>query len=106
MKIHFDAVTGPLIPDNFLRKPSAGPAFTQLAAEFFDELARNALRLPQVKAIDVSVRVIWGGLDPYITAVIAKDRVSHFKNGTFQVLPSGYWVQSDLLEQVAKEMLS
>lgn len=105
MKIHFDAVTGPLIADNFLRQPSAGPAFMQLAAEFFDELARNALRLPQLKAIDVSVKVIWGELDPYITAIIAKDRVSHFKNGTLHLLPAGHWVQSDLPEQVAKEML-
>ncbi|MGY4470780.1 haloalkane dehalogenase [Bradyrhizobium sp. LB9.1b] len=34
---HFSAFIGPLISDNFIAQPGAGPAFVQLAAEFFDE---------------------------------------------------------------------
>jgi haloalkane dehalogenase len=103
---HFDAVTAPLIANNFIQQPSSGPAFVQLAAHFFEELARNTARLPELKTIDVPVKVIWGELDPYITSDVAKDRVSHFRHGSLDLLPAGHWVQSDLPEQVAKAMLS
>jgi haloalkane dehalogenase len=103
---HFDTVTAPLIANNFTQTPSAGPAFVQLAANFFEELARNSARLPTLKSIDVPVKVIWGELDPYITSGVAKDRVSHFKHGSLELLPGGHWVQSDLPEQVAAIMLA
>ena len=103
---HFDTVTGRLIANNFMQQPSSGPAFAQLATDFFEELARNTARLPELKTIDVPVKVIWGEFDPYITSEVAKDRVSHFKQGSLHLLPAGHWVQSDLPEQVAKQMLS
>jgi haloalkane dehalogenase len=106
LQTHFDTVTAPLIADNFIQQPSSGPAFVQLAANFFEELARNTARLPELKTIDVPVRVIWGELDPYITSDVAKDRVSHFRHGSLHLLPAGHWVQSDLPEQVAEAMLS
>ena len=59
----FDAITEPLIADNFM-KAGSGPAFAQLAAQFHEELARNAERLPELAALDVPVKVIWGEHDP------------------------------------------
>jgi haloalkane dehalogenase len=105
LRSHFDSVTAPLIANNFTQTPSAGPAFAQLASDFFDELARNSARLPMLRTLEVPVKVIWGELDPYISAEVAKDRVSHFRRGSLLLLPAGHWVQSDLPEQVAALML-
>jgi len=102
----FDTVMGPLIADNFIQQPSSGPAFAQLASQFFEELARNSKRLPELGRLDMPVMVIWGEFDPYITKEVGKDRASHFKHATFHVLPAGHWLQSDVPEQVAKLMLS
>ena len=78
----------------------------QLASDFFDELSRNTARLPELKTIDVPVKVIWGEFDPYITSDVAKDRASHFRHASLHLLPGGHWVQSDLPEEVAQQMLS
>jgi pimeloyl-ACP methyl ester carboxylesterase len=101
----FDSVVGPLIADNFL-KAGSGVAFAHLAAQFHEELARNSLRLPRLASLDVPVKVIWGEFDPYITTEIGKDRASHFRNATFRVLPAGHWLQSDLPEALARELLA
>jgi haloalkane dehalogenase len=105
-RAHFESVTGPLIARNFLQQPSSGPAFVQLASDFFGELARNTARLPELKTIDVPVKVIWGEFDPYITSDVAKDRASHFNHASLHLLPGGHWVQSDLPKEVAQQMLS
>ncbi len=101
----FKAVMGPLIAANFIQPPSSGPAFLQMASEFFAELARNTLRLPEVQALETPVKLIWGELDPYITRDVATDRAAHFKNASLRFLPAGHWLQSDLPRQVAAEML-
>jgi haloalkane dehalogenase len=105
-KVKFESGIGELIAQNFIKQPSSGPAFVQLATHFFEELARNTRRLPQLKELSNPVRVIWGGLDPYITTAVGQDRASHFKNSTFKVLQGGHWIQSDLPAEVAQEMLA
>ncbi len=70
----FETGVGLLIADNFIRQPSSGPAFVQLAADFLGELARNTKRLPELKELNIPVKVIWGEFDPYITVDVAKDR--------------------------------
>jgi len=105
-KPHFNAFIGPLISDNFIAQPSAGPAFVQLAAQFFDEHARNAKHLPELGTLDIPVRLIWGKYDPYITVAVAERRQSHLKNASLTVIPAGHWLQADEPEQVAKGMLS
>jgi pimeloyl-ACP methyl ester carboxylesterase len=102
----FDTVIGPLIADNFIQQPSSGPAFAQLASQFFEELARNSRRLPELGMLDMPVTVIWGEFDPYFTKDMGRDRASHFKHASLHVLPAGHWLQSDVPEQVAKVMLS
>jgi haloalkane dehalogenase len=101
----FDQSMGPLIADNFL-KAGSGPAFATLAAQFHDELARNTNRLPELAALDVPVKVIWGAYDPYITTAVGKDRASHFRNATFEALPAGHWLQADMPEAVARALLA
>jgi haloalkane dehalogenase len=105
-KPHFSAFLGPLIRDNFIAQPSSGPAFVQLAAHFFDELAQNARRMPELKALDVPVKLICGQYDPYITMAVAERRQSQLKHASITVVPAGHWLQIDVPEQVAKVMLS
>ena len=102
----FDAGIGQLIADNFIRQPSSGPAFMQLASQFFAELGRNTERLPQLKTLDVSVKVIWGALDPYLTADMGRDRAARFKNASLRLLQAGHWLQADIPDQVAGAMLA
>lgn len=103
---HFSAFIGPLISDNFIARPGAGPAFVQLAAEFFDEHARNAKHLTALKTLDIPVKLIWGRYDPYFPAAMAERRQSQLKNASLTVIPAGHWLQADEPAQVAKAMLS
>jgi haloalkane dehalogenase len=103
---HFETFLGPLISENFLAPPNSGPAFVQLAAQFFDAHIQNAKRLPELKALDVPVKLIWGQFDPYITVAVAARRESQLKRPSLAVLRAGHWLQIDEPEQVAKAMLS
>jgi pimeloyl-ACP methyl ester carboxylesterase len=78
----------------------------QLAAQFFDEHARNAKHLPELATLDIPVKLIWGQYDPYITVAIAERRRSQLKNASLTVVPAGHWLQADEPAQVAKEILS
>ena len=101
----FDAITGPLIADNFI-KAGSGPAFAQLAAGFHDELARNSLRLPELAALEVPVKVIWGIHDPYIVAAEGENRAAQFASATLELVPAGHWLQSDMPDVVARALLA
>jgi haloalkane dehalogenase len=105
-KPHFNTFIGPLISENFIVQPSAGPAFVQLAAQFFDEHARNATHLTALKTLDIPVKLIWGKYDPYIAVAVAERRQSQLKNASLTVIPAGHWLQADEPAQVAKAMLS
>jgi haloalkane dehalogenase len=105
-RAHFDAVIGPLIADNFVNEPSAGPAFVQMAAQFYEELARNGARLPLVAALDLPVKVIWAEHDPYLNVAMGRERASRFLNAAFHLVPAGHWLQSDEPELVAQHLLS
>ncbi|MBZ9605880.1 alpha/beta fold hydrolase [Phyllobacterium chamaecytisi] len=105
-KPHFNAFIGSLISDNFIVQPGAGPAFVQLAAEFFEEHARNAKHLTALKALDIPVKLIWGRYDPYFPATMAERRQSQLKNASLTFIAAGHWLQADEPAQVAKAMLS
>lgn len=106
LQSRFEALTGPLIADNFLQSPSAGPAFAQLAARFYAQLASNTKRLPELAALETPVKVIWGEYDPYFPIEMGKDRAAYFRNGIFRALPGGHWLQTDVPAEVAQEMLA
>jgi haloalkane dehalogenase len=102
----FNRGVGQLIADNFIQQPSSGPAFMQLASHFFDELGGNTKRLPQLKALNMPVKVIWGEFDPYFTMDVGRDRASHFRNASFHPVKGGHWLQADVPALVAREMLA
>jgi pimeloyl-ACP methyl ester carboxylesterase len=105
-KGRFETFLGPLIRDNFVVQPGSGPAFVQLTARFFDEHARNASRLPELKALDIPVKLIWGQDDPYIAVSVAEQRQAQLKNASLTVVPADHWLQVDEPERVARAMLS
>jgi haloalkane dehalogenase len=94
-----------LIAENFVAQPSSGPAFVQLAAQFFDVHVQNAKRLPELKTLDVPVKLIWGEFDPYITVAVAQRRQSQVKNCSLTVVPAGQWLQVDEPEHTRVETL-
>jgi len=96
-KPHFTTFLGSLISKNFTVQPSSGPAFVQMAAQFFDEQAQNAKHLSTLKALDVPVKLIWGQFDPYISVAVAERRQSQLKNASLTVVPAGHcrpWVRA------------
>jgi haloalkane dehalogenase len=102
---HFTSGIGQIIADNFTLQPSSGPAFVQLASQFYEELGRNSEHLPELAKLDMPVTVIWGERDPYITKDVGADRASHFRHASLHVLPAGHWLQSDMPGEVSKLML-
>ena len=102
----FNRVLQPIITGAFTEHPSSGPAFLQLAGQFFDELQRNARRVSELQKLDVPIKLIWGVHDPYLTVEMAERRLTQLKQGTLVVLPAGHWLQLDEPELVAKSILS
>jgi pimeloyl-ACP methyl ester carboxylesterase len=62
--------------------------------------------LPELETLDISVKLIWGQYDPYITVDVAERRQSQLKNASLTVIPAGHWLQADEPAEVAKAMLS
>jgi haloalkane dehalogenase len=59
-----------------------------------------------LEALDIPVKLIWGGADLALNTGVADDFRSHFKRASLTVLPAGHWLQIDMPEAVAREMLS
>jgi haloalkane dehalogenase len=105
-RFHFATFLAPIINDNFTQQPSSGPAFVQMTAQVFGEVARNTKRLPEMEALDIPTKLIWGQNDPYLSTDVADDFQSHLTHSSLHVISAGHWLQADAPEQVAKEMLS
>jgi pimeloyl-ACP methyl ester carboxylesterase len=105
-RAHFGSYIGPLIADNFIKQPSAAPAFLQMTAQFYTELALNSTRLDDAAALEMPVKVIWGTGDPYFSTAMGKERAAPFRNGSFHPVSAGHWLQSDEPALVAQEILS
>jgi haloalkane dehalogenase len=107
-KASFESVLAPIINNNFNfgRQAGSGPAFAQMTAQVFEEVTRNTQRLPAMEALDMPVKLIWGDADLALNTGVADDLRSHFKHASLTVLPAGHWLQIDMPEAVATEMLS
>ena len=97
---------GPVIDDNFRRKPGAGPAFAQMTAQLLDELAANAARLVDFRCSEVPLLLIWGRSDPYLHVTVAEHMRSQARAAMLQVLDAGHWPQIDADDEVARIMLA
>jgi haloalkane dehalogenase len=90
-RAHFGSFLAPIINDGFLQQPSSGLAFAQVAAQLLEEVSRNAKRLPEMEALDIPVKIVWGKNDPYLTADVAEDFRSHLKRSSLHLIPAGHW---------------
>ena len=104
-KAHYDAFLGPVIDRNF-REDGAGPAFVRMTAQFFDELERNAARIPELAKLDIPAKIIWGKNDPYLNVDHAREYASYLRSASLRLLPAGHWLQLDEPALVTAEMLS
>jgi len=104
----FESILAPIINNNFNfgRKAGSGPAFAEMTAQVYEEVARNTLRLPKLETLDIPVKLIWGEADLDLNTGVAQDLQSHLMAASLVVLPAGHWLQVDAPEAVAKEMLS
>jgi haloalkane dehalogenase len=104
----FESILAPIINNNFNcgQQAGSGPAFAQMTAQVFEEVTRNIQRLPDLEALDIPVKLIWGDTDLNLNTGVAEDLQSHLKHASLLVLSAGHWPQIDLPEQVAKEMLA
>jgi haloalkane dehalogenase len=105
-RVGYDEFLGPLIDDNFRRQPGAGPAFAQMTAQLFPEVARNDGHLVELEQLDTPFRLIWGAKDPYLGTAVAEDLMEHLPTATITVLAdAGHWPQIDQPDKVARALL-
>ena len=76
-----------------------------MTAQVFEEVTRNTQRLPDLEALGIPIKLIWGDTDLNLNTGVAEDFQSHLKHASLLVLSAGHWPQIDMPEQVAKEML-
>jgi pimeloyl-ACP methyl ester carboxylesterase len=97
---------GPVIDDNFRRKPGAGPAFAQMTAQLLDELVANEARLVDFRRSEVPLLLIWGRSDPYLHVTVAEYMRSQTGAAILHALDAGHWPQIDADDEVARLMLA
>jgi pimeloyl-ACP methyl ester carboxylesterase len=100
----YDAFLGPVIDRNF--RGGAVTAFAQMTGHLFEDIARNTARIPELEALDIPAKLIWGVNDPYLNVGVAEDLQSHLSHASLHRIPAGHWVQIDEPELVASAMLS
>jgi haloalkane dehalogenase len=104
-RAHFREFIGPLIEENFTKQPGAGLAFIQMTAELNEKIALDTQRYPELEALRLPVKIIWGKYDPYINSGMAKELKSHLPQASLEFVEAGHWLQSDAPAQVARLML-
>src|SRR5260370_17350795 len=97
---------GLIITDSFMEQPSSGPAFVQMTSQLFEEVVRNTKRLPEMEALDIATKLIWGQNDPYLSTDVAEDFRSPPKTSSPPVLPPSHWPQLDTPDHVSNRMLT
>ena len=103
-KERYNAFLGPVIDRNF--RGGAVSAFAQMTGHLFEDITRNTTRIPEMEALDIPVKLIWGENDPYLNVGVAEDLRSHLSDASLRRIPAGHWVQIDEPELVASAMLS
>ena len=100
----YNAFLRPVIDRNF--RGGAVSAFAQMTGHLFEDITRNTTRIPEMEALDIPVKLIWGENDPYLNVGVAEDLRTHLNDACLHRIPAGHWVQIDEPELVASAMLS
>ncbi len=76
----------------FADPPSTFPAFIALTSDLPATLQANTQRLPDLKAFDRPVRIIFGAGDPYLNTGVAQSLHEAFPTSELSLLPKkGHW---------------
>ncbi len=96
----------PLVLHEFADPPSTFPAFIALTSDLHATLRADTQRLPDLKAFDRPVRIIFGAGDPYLNPGVAEQFHEAFPASELFLLHAGHWPQLDAPEEVARLLLS
>lgn len=100
-----DTLLKPIITENFMQQPGAGPAFMTLLAQLLPQVGRNTARGNELAAMKVPSVLVWGGSDVYLNRGVAED-LARSLGAPLHVLDAGHWVQMDVPEEVAEYLLA
>ena len=97
------AIVGP----QFAGMPSTFPPFIGLTSDLHTTLQANTRRMPDLKAFDRPVRIIFGAEDPYLNTGVARSLHEALPTSDLSLLPKrGHWPQLGGAPEVAQLLLS
>ncbi len=97
------AIVGP----QFAGMPSTFPPFIGLTSDLRATLQANTRRMPDLKAFDRPVRIIFGAEDPYLNPGVARFLHEALPTSDLSLLPKkGHWPQLGGASEVAQCLLS
>jgi haloalkane dehalogenase len=96
-----------LIGPQFAGTPSTFPPFIGLTSDLPATVQANTRRMPELKAFDRPVRIIFGAEDPYLNPGVARSLHEALPTSDLSLLPKkGHWPQLDGAPEVAQLLLS
>ncbi len=97
----------PMIGPQFAGTPSTFPPFIGLTSDLHATLQANTRRMPDLKAFDRPVRIIFGAEDPYLNTGVARSLHEALPTSDLWLLPKkGHWPQLGGAPEVAQLLLS
>jgi len=95
-----------IVMHEFADSPSSFPAFISLTSDLHETLRANTQRLPDLRAFERPVRIIFGTRDLYLNTGVAEHFHAVFPSSELFLLDKGHWVQLDGAPEVAQLLLS
>src|SRR5260370_42506735 len=96
-----------IVGAQFAGMPSTFPPFIGLTGNLHATLQANTRRMPDLKAFDRPVRIIFGAEDPYLNTGVARSLHEALPTSDLSLLPKkGHWPQLDGAPEVAQRLLS
>ncbi|MGW7378710.1 alpha/beta fold hydrolase [Streptomyces sp. NPDC054794] len=100
--IRDSSVREPYVARLYAQFPAARPAFWRLNDELLAAVLSRRRRLPELRAFEPPVRVVFGARDRYLNARVAREFADLFPNSELRLLiDAGHFVQVDEPELVA-----
>jgi len=97
----------PIIGPQFAGMPSTFPPFIGLTSDLPATVQANTRRMPDLKAFDRPVRIIFGAEDPYLNPGVARSLHEALPTSDLWLLPKkGHWPQLGGASEVAQLLLS
>jgi haloalkane dehalogenase len=97
----------PIIGPQFAGTPSTFPPFIGLTSDLHATVQATTRRMPDLKAFDRPVRIIFGAEDPYLNTGVARSLHEALPTSELSLLPKkGHWPQLGGAPEVAQLLLS